>query len=272
MSFWDTFKDSLGGIGDTFSTLFDPIGSIANVWATVEGVKQNTKINDLNYQLQKDNLAYQKDLQKIMFAREDNAVQRRVNDLKSAGLSPVLAAGSSASAGPVVSTSAPQRVSDLNGYLALAQVGTMLAQQQKAQTEADIARQQLKQSKIATDNAKLDNKFYTDRGVAPVEVNQDWKTRLVNLLYPKLEDAFFGDDTKSGLFGVILELLKQDLNDRPPSGVSVNPDNGNIVSPKGFSITNTQASLLKAKGLYREWLSEGFTDRVKQALGMQKRR
>ena len=46
-------------IGD----LLNPIGNIANVWATVEGVKQNKKVNELNYQLQKDNLAYQKNLQ-----------------------------------------------------------------------------------------------------------------------------------------------------------------------------------------------------------------
>ena len=77
----------------------------------------------------------------------DNAVQRRVNDLRKAGLSPTLAAGSAAGAGSVISTSAPQRVSDLQGYLALAQVGTMIANQQKAQTDADIARQQLKQIK-----------------------------------------------------------------------------------------------------------------------------
>ena len=69
MSFWDTLKDSLGGIGDLTSTLFNPIGSVANVWATVEGVKQNKKVNDLNYQLQKDDLAYKKDLQQISFSQ-----------------------------------------------------------------------------------------------------------------------------------------------------------------------------------------------------------
>lgn len=243
-----------------FMSILNPVSSIVNAWATVKGVKDSIKTNDLNYQLQKDNLDYQKDLQKIMFAREDNAVRRRVNDLKAAGLSPTLAAGSSAGAGSVVSTTAPQKVSDLNGYLALAQVGTMLANQQKAQTEADIARQQLKQS-------KLDTKYYVDRGLAPAEVNQDWKARLLNLLYPKIEESLFGDDTKSGLFGSILELLKKDLKERPSSGVSVDPKTDKIVNDKGDGLSSNEVSLLKAKGLYREWLNAGMTDRVKKALG-----
>ncbi len=261
MSFWDNLKDSLSGIGDVFSTLFNPIGTIANVWSTVEGVKENKKVNDLNYQLQTDDLSYKKDLQKLMFQREDNAVQRRVADLKAAGLSPTLAAGSSASAGSVVSTVAPQKVSNLQGYLALAQVGTMLANQQRAQTEADIARQQLKQT-------KLDTKYLVDRGLAPLEVNQDWKARLLNLLYPKMEEALFGEDTKSSLFGGIVQTLIDDLKNRPASGASVDPKTNEIVNDKGDSLSSSQVSLLKAKGLYREWLNAGMTDRVKKALGI----
>ncbi len=257
----DWLKDVVDNVGNVFSKILNPIGTIANVWSTVEGVKENKKVNDLNYQLQTDDLSYKKDLQKLMFSREDNAVQRRVADLKAAGLSPTLAAGSSASAGSVVSTVAPQKVSNLNGYMALAQVGTMLANQQRAQTEADIARQQLKQS-------KLDTKYLVERGLSPLEVNQDWKARLLNLLYPKLEDSLFGDDTKSGLFGSILELLKKDLNERPSSGVSVDPKTDKIVNEKGNSLSSSQVSLLKAKGLYREWLNAGMTDRVKKALGI----
>lgn len=242
------------------SSILNPVGQATQIWATIKGVNENKKVNDLNYQLQKENLSYQKDLQKIMFAREDNAVHRRVNDLRKAGLSPTLAAGSAAGAGSVISTSAPQKVSDLQGYMALAQIGTMLATQQKAQTDADIARQQLLQT-------KLDTKYLNDRGLAPMEVSQDWKSRLLNLLYPKLEEALFGNDTKSGLFGAITNSLIHDLNERPPSGVTVNPS-GDIVSPKGFTLSNSQVSLLKQKGLYREWLNAGLTDRVKKVLGI----
>ncbi len=248
-----SFGSVLSGIGSV-------LGGLATGASSIIGTFDNIKTNDLNYQLQKDELAYQKDLQKIMFAREDNAVQRRVADLKKAGLSPTLAAGSSASAGSVVSTTAPQKVSNLQGYLALAQVGTMLANQQKAQTEADIARQQLKQS-------KLDTKYLEDRGLAPLEVNQDWKARLLNLLYPKMEDALFGEDTKSSLFGEMVQLLIDDLKNRPASGASVDPKTNDIVNDKGDSLSSGQVSLLKAKGLYREWLNAGMTDRVRKALG-----
>ncbi len=254
----------MGLLGHLISGFGSLVGAGANAlsaYSTYKGVNDNIKTNELNFQLQKDNLAYQKDLQKLVFAREDNAVQRRIADLRKAGLSPTLAAGSSAGSGAVIGTTAPQKVSNLQGYMALAQVGTMLAQQQKAQTEADIARQQLKQS-------ALDTKYYIDRGLAPVEVNQDWKARLLNLLYPKLEDSLFGEGTKSGLFGSILELLKKDLNERPSSGVSVDPKTNLIVNEKGNSLSSSQVSLLKAKGLYREWLNAGMTDRVRKALGI----
>ncbi len=62
----------------------------------------------LNYQAQVANLDYQKNLQKQIFQREDNAVSRRAADLKNAGLSKTLAVGDGAGAGTAIQTSAPQ--------------------------------------------------------------------------------------------------------------------------------------------------------------------
>ena len=62
-----SFGTVLAGIGNV-------LGGLATGVSSIVGTVDQVKTNDLNYQLQKDNLAYQKDLQKIMFAREDNAV------------------------------------------------------------------------------------------------------------------------------------------------------------------------------------------------------
>lgn len=60
-----------------------------------------------------ENFDYQKALQQQIFEREDNAVQRRMADLKAAGLNPNLAAGSAAGAGSVVGR-ANTNVRDIN--------------------------------------------------------------------------------------------------------------------------------------------------------------
>ncbi len=262
----------MGAFGDALN-----VGvNLLNAGASVFGAWNQKKTNDLNYQLQKDQYEYQKNLQQIMFGREDNAVQRRVADLKAAGLSPTLAAGSAASAGPVVSTSAPQRNSDLSAYLTLAQVGTMLANQQKAQTEADIARQSLAQAKIQTQASamsnellknqvqmsNLDKKYYLDRNTSPVEVGQDWQQRLVNLLYPKIEDWMFGneDEKKKGWISSILE------NPYPIDTSGYRTFDKVIPRVKlsnGDTLNDHEYDILKKKGLLDTFFEKGWTTYLK---------
>jgi len=118
--------------------ILNPVGAVADI---ALGMK--------NYNMQKDNLAYQKEMQQKAWEREDNATQRRVADLKASGLSPTLAAGSAAQASAPIQTHAPQyngpslQDKALN-YLAMtkmkADVATTVAQKEIAEAKAKEAK------------------------------------------------------------------------------------------------------------------------------------
>lgn len=90
LSGWNKFWKGVGNV----------LSPITSIFGIGEGIS-----NSISQAQQFD---YQKDLQQQIFQREDNAVQRRAKDLAAAGLSKTLAAGSSAGAGQVVATQAPQ--------------------------------------------------------------------------------------------------------------------------------------------------------------------
>lgn len=97
---------------------------------------------------------FMKDMQKEAWRREDNAVQRRVDDLSAAGLSPVLAAGSSASASSPISIGAPDH-GDIQGNIKGA--AEMVAMQKSiAKTEADTLKTNAERAKVALESDKVD--------------------------------------------------------------------------------------------------------------------
>ena len=89
---------------------FDPLTGLFG--ASVVGGLVDTFVgassSSKNYKAQKEALAWQKEAQKTTWQREDNAVQRRVADLKAAGMSPVLAAGQGAQSSGPIQVTAPQ--------------------------------------------------------------------------------------------------------------------------------------------------------------------
>lgn len=136
------------------------VDSATDLYNTYKSNKINSDIAEQNLAFQRENLQYQKDLQKQIFAREDNAVQRRVDDLVAAGLSPTLAAGSAANAGQAIETQAlhndysPQTMPNLglssmlgSGLDALKAVGELNKQ------KAEIAYLQDQSANVKADTA-----------------------------------------------------------------------------------------------------------------------
>lgn len=94
----------LSGIGSIIS-------GVGGVGIGIANAVQNAEINKKNYELQKDWQNYQKQLQREIFQREDNAIQRRASDIAAAGGNPAMSweTGNGAGAGSIVDTSAPQQ-------------------------------------------------------------------------------------------------------------------------------------------------------------------
>jgi hypothetical protein len=164
---------SLGaqGIGNALkSGVIDPISNfgsgVRDTWRSITGVgglKNAEEANDIaaynsawqriaseeNLQFQKDTFSknfglavdafeWQKNKQEEAWAREDNAVQRRVEDLKAAGINPLLAAGSSASSSAPIKVAAPQAQAPQKNVSGVASAQAAAVQSKMAQARAQF--------------------------------------------------------------------------------------------------------------------------------------
>lgn len=144
--------DGIGGI-------LSGVGSLVDAGTNIYNSVNSKKIADENLKFSKEQYDYQKRLQQTIFDREDNAVQRRVADLKAAGLSPVLAAGSGAGAGQAVSTVAP--------HAETPEINIGLGEKVQAVLNAKSALQQIQNQKEQNNLVKAQKSYY-DAQVAKV--------------------------------------------------------------------------------------------------------
>lgn len=146
----------MAGIGDILSGVGNLVDAGTNIANSVNAKKNAEK----NLQFSKEQYEYQKRLQQTIFDREDNAVQRRVADLKAAGLSPVLAAGSGAGAGQAVSTVAP--------HAETPEINVGLGQKVQSVLDAMSAIEQIKKQKVENSLVQAQKSYY-DSQSAKVE-------------------------------------------------------------------------------------------------------
>ncbi len=146
----------LSGIGNI-------IGGVGNFATGIANTVIGSKYSKKNYELQRDMANYQKELNRTIMQREDNAVQRRSKDIAAAGGNPALAylngvspagAGGSISSpnAPQYDTSSIQKgISDLgNSFNTVGQIEANVIRNRQMKTDIEKVNADISKTKAET--------------------------------------------------------------------------------------------------------------------------
>lgn len=187
-------------VGDFLGTAGNFISSVIPGAGLITGIAQgigNLVGGAQNYANQQAQLDYQKAVQRTTWEREDNAVQRRVVDLKAAGLSPVLAAGSAAQSSSPINVTAPRRdyVPDIN----MLGMQNMMAQIAQSKAQAALTQVEAEKKQFALD-------YFKQQGI-PEEGMDVWGKRLRDLFSQQTNESVVKFSDKMNKKYPILEWL-----------------------------------------------------------------
>ena len=128
-----------------------------------------------NLQMQKEQMEYIKKLNEEIMKREDSAYQRQVNDLRKAGLSPLMSDNGGAGAGGTITPyQAPQDTTDYNALgtnfnTAMANISSNKFMQQELSIKNSATNAQNEKTNAETEGIKIDNIHKEEEHLANLE-------------------------------------------------------------------------------------------------------